>query len=334
MNNLYNLIIKRRSIRKYKQDPIPLSILKKIVNAGRLAPSAANLQPLEYIIVSDKNLCEKIFPHIRWANYIAPEGDPKEGEKPTSYIIVCVNKKIKEEGFEKDVGASVENMILAALSFGIGSCFIDAFSKSAIKEIFDLPYYIEPTTILSLGYPSESPVIEEAKDSIKYWKDENQILHVPKRPLYKIMHINKYEKKEEDQIYKVFIDGASKGNPGLAGIGVLICDFDGNKIKDLSKFIGEATSNVAEYKALILALKELKKLNINAAIIFSDSFLLVNQINEKFKVNDVKLKKLYKKAKSLIESFNFIKINYIRRSENKIADSLANKAIKEVKDEK
>ena len=81
----YDLIISRRTIRKFQQKPIKLSVLKKIVNAGRLAPSAGNLQPLEYVIIADDAIREKIFHHIGWARYIAPERNPKKNERPVAY---------------------------------------------------------------------------------------------------------------------------------------------------------------------------------------------------------------------------------------------------------
>ena len=98
---IYNAIISRRTIRKFRQKPIKLSILKRMVNAGRLAPSAGNLQPLEYVIAVDDALREKIFPNVRWARDIAPEGNPKNNERPVAYIIILVNKEISFGSFFK-----------------------------------------------------------------------------------------------------------------------------------------------------------------------------------------------------------------------------------------
>ena len=75
--NVYESILSRRSIRRFKQKEISLDILKKIVNSARLAPSAANLQPLEYLVITDKNLCSKIFETIGWAGYIKPKWTPE-----------------------------------------------------------------------------------------------------------------------------------------------------------------------------------------------------------------------------------------------------------------
>lgn len=190
---IYNAIISRRTIRKFQQKPIKLSILKRIVNAGRLAPSVGNLQPLEYVIAIDDALREKIFPNLRWAAYIAPEGNPKNNERPVAYIIILVNKEISFGSFFKyDVGASAENITLAALEEGIGCCWIGSFNRKKIENILKIPEQYSADLVLALGYPLENPEyydIEEGK-SIKYHKDTSGVLHVPKRKIADITHID------------------------------------------------------------------------------------------------------------------------------------------------
>jgi len=190
---IYNAIISRRTIRKFRQKPIKLSILKRMVNAGRLAPSAGNLQPLEYVIAVDDALREKIFPNVRWARDIAPEGNPKNNERPVAYIIILVNKEISFGSFFKyDVGASAENITLAALEEGIGCCWIGSFNRKKIENILKIPEQYSADLVLALGYPMENPEyydIEKGK-SIKYYKDTSGVLHVPKRKIADITHID------------------------------------------------------------------------------------------------------------------------------------------------
>ena len=88
--DVYKAILLRRSIRRFQQKQIPIKLLKKFVNAARLAPSAANLQPLEYFIVNDKNLCSEIFGTISWAGYIKPKWAPSPQERPVAYIIMLI----------------------------------------------------------------------------------------------------------------------------------------------------------------------------------------------------------------------------------------------------
>ncbi|MBA7509389.1 Bifunctional F420 biosynthesis protein FbiB [subsurface metagenome] len=190
---VYNTIISRRTIRKFQQKPIKLSILKRIVNAGRLAPSVENLQPLEYVIAVDDALRKKIFTNLRWAAYIAPEGNPKDGERPIAYIIILVNKVISFGSFFKyDVGASAQNITQAALEEGIGCCWIGSFNRVKIQNILKITKEYKADLVLALGYPLESPEyydIEKGK-SIKYHKDTWGVLHIPKRKLDDIIHID------------------------------------------------------------------------------------------------------------------------------------------------
>ena len=190
----YETIISRRTIRKFKQEKIDPKILKKIVNGGRLAPSAANLQPLEYLIIDDEDLKKKIFPNLAWAGYIKPKGDPGKGERPTVYIIILADKKINPAP-EMDIGASVENMNLIAGEEGIGCCWIGAFKKKKINEIIDVPENLSVELVLAMGYPLEKPVPEDIEkgSSIKYYKDASGTLHVPKRKLEDILHLNRFK---------------------------------------------------------------------------------------------------------------------------------------------
>lgn len=197
--DVYKTILKRRTIRRFKNISIPYEILEKCVDAGRLAPSASNLQPCEYIIVDKGDLLKEVFNILKWAAYISPKGDPPLGERPKAYIVVLVNKNIRIRGYEYDVGAAVENIILAALEEGIGSCCMGSINRNKLRKILDVPNSYAIDLIVALGYPNESPVEEELKDSIKYWKDENEILHVPKRKLIDILHRNTFDKPRTDQ---------------------------------------------------------------------------------------------------------------------------------------
>lgn len=123
-----------------------------------------------------------------------------------------------------------------------------------------------------------------------------------------------------------FIDGASSKNPGLAGIGVVfVCE--GKVIDSISKPIGIKTNNEAEYIALIEALQVATKKNIKSIKISSDSELIVNQINGKYKINQPHLLELNLKAKELIKQFQHFVLNHIPREQNSIADKLAKSAI-------
>lgn len=190
--SVYEIILKRRTIRRFKPEPLPLELLEKLVNAGRLAPSGANLQPLEFIIVNKPEMVNKVFPALKWAGYIAPAGNPPEGKRPVAYIVVLVNTQIKSGNGSVDAAAAIENMILTALEEGVGSCWLGSIDRNQLRSVFDIPQHYQIDSVLALGYPDESPVVEEAKDSIKYWKDDQGVLHVPKRKLSDIVHYNRF----------------------------------------------------------------------------------------------------------------------------------------------
>jgi len=188
-NNLYNLIIKRRTIRLFRQKEISLGVIKRIANAARLAPSAANFQFLEYLVITKPDLREKVFPHTRWGGYVYPKRVPSKERRPGAYIIILINKKKSVKPDIRDVGAACENILLAAISFGLGGCWIKSLERRSLRKILKIPSHYIIDSLIALGYPAESPKLEET-DSVKYWLDKKNRLHVPKRPLADISHYN------------------------------------------------------------------------------------------------------------------------------------------------
>jgi ribonuclease HI len=126
---------------------------------------------------------------------------------------------------------------------------------------------------------------------------------------------------------EIFIDGASKGNPGESGVGIVI-NRDGQAIKNISSYIGRATNNVAEYTALLYALEEALLLKAKSLKINTDSQLLARQLNKIYKVKNKNIINLYNRAVHLLTGFEKVSINHIPREENALADRLATKAIK------
>jgi len=125
----------------------------------------------------------------------------------------------------------------------------------------------------------------------------------------------------------IYSDGGARGNPGPAGIGAVIYNENKKEIATISRFLGKATNNQAEYEALIAVLKKAKDLNIKDAIVYLDSELIVKQINRDYKVKDKDLAKLFIKVHNLSLSFDKISFFHVRREFNKRADQLANEAM-------
>ena len=125
----------------------------------------------------------------------------------------------------------------------------------------------------------------------------------------------------------IYIDGAAKGNPGLAAIGVIILQ-DGRTQREVAEVIGETTNNVAEYKALIVGLENALELGATRVHVFSDSQLLVRQVNGVYKVKSLRLMPLFKQVGSLIQRLESFELQHVGRAHNTQADGLANRAIR------
>lgn len=125
----------------------------------------------------------------------------------------------------------------------------------------------------------------------------------------------------------IYVDGASRGNPGPAGVGVLLQGTDGVFRRELFEYIGEATNNVAEYRALLLALRKARALGVKAVTVFSDSELLVKQLKGEYRVRDPKLLALRQKVLTYLSSIPSFRIEHVTRELNQKADELANRAI-------
>jgi nitroreductase len=186
----YDLAVTRRTIRRFQPKPVPGELLTLLVEAARLAPSAANVQPLAFVVVDEPAKKAEVFPCLKWAAYIAPAGDPQAGEEPAAYVVTLVDTKLREKMFEYDVGAAMENMILAALAEGVGSCWLLSIDRDKLRAILGVPDPYRIDSVLALGYPAEDPAAEVMADSCRYWKDEAGRLHVPKRPLASVIHRN------------------------------------------------------------------------------------------------------------------------------------------------
>jgi len=182
------IIEKTRTFRKFEQDrDISEATLTELVDLARLGGSARNCQPWQYAIVTGTEACAKVFPFLAWAGYLSDWKGPEPGEQPNAYIICLLNSEwLKGSALEAqfDLGIATQNLLLGAMDCGIGGCRIGAFNPK-IADIFDLPGHLSVSLIVALGYPKEEVMIESCRDDndIRYWRDESNIHHVPKRSL-------------------------------------------------------------------------------------------------------------------------------------------------------
>jgi nitroreductase len=182
--NFAEAVVKRRSIRKFKENPVPEEVLNRILDAGRWAPSAGNSQPWRFVVVTEANIKRKIaanctefsknawsrFPPAR-ARYLAERGgswDKSSMTKiPVLVIVFCeILKQIDEELVLGSAWTAIENMLLAATADGLGSCiytFYDKGEEDKLKEMLFAPGGYRIAAIIQLGYPKADPPLPARK---------------------------------------------------------------------------------------------------------------------------------------------------------------------------
>jgi nitroreductase len=186
---LRDLVIKTRSYRRFQENvAISEATLRELVDLARLSGSAGNLQPLKYILSWTPEKNAKIFPTLGWARYLKEWGGPKEGERPTGYIIILGDKEISQSFFY-DTGIVCQTMLLGAMEKGLGGCMIATVDRVALRRELAIPEKFEIGLVVALGKPAETVVIDPvaATGEIKYWRDEKSVHHVPKRALADII---------------------------------------------------------------------------------------------------------------------------------------------------
>ena len=184
-----DLILKNRSYRRfYEEFNIGQDILKELIDLARLSPSAANLQPLKYFISCDSDKNSLIFPHLRWAGYLKDWPGPSEREKPSAYIIILCDTDIAKTG-GCDHGIAAQTILLGATEKGLGGCIFASIEREGLRKDLNIPEKYEILLVIAIGKPAEKVVIEEINNegNIKYWRDKDEVHHVPKRSLNDII---------------------------------------------------------------------------------------------------------------------------------------------------
>jgi nitroreductase len=195
-----DVLYARRTIRKFTQEPIPKQILTRIVEVARLAPTANNRQPLRFLVIDDPDLCRQVFPCTHWARAIAPEGTPKEGERPTAYILILAEKELETPWIAHDAGATAQTIMVAAQNHRIGTCWMASIDREALASLLNIPGKYRLDTLISMGYPAERSVYEDEQGDVTYYKDEQGTMHIPKRRLEGILWYNQIQ--EEGNTYE------------------------------------------------------------------------------------------------------------------------------------
>lgn len=180
------MVLKNRSYRRFYQEvTIARETLRELVDLARLSASAGNLQPLKYILSCDPQKNALIFSHLAWAAYLKDWAGPAEGERPSAYIVVLGDKEINQSFVGYDSGIAIQSILMGATEKGLGGCIIGSVQREELRKVLGIPLRYEILLVVALGRPREKVTIETVgpDGDIKYWRDAEDVHHVPKRHL-------------------------------------------------------------------------------------------------------------------------------------------------------
>jgi len=184
-----DLVQINRSCRRFHEDQkVGLETLKELVNLGRMSASGANLQPLKYILSCDSKTNADIFSCLAWAGYLKDWAGPVEGERPAAYIVVLGDTSITQD-VGCDHGIAAQTIMLGAREKGLAGCMLGSINRKLLRDLLNVPEHLKILLVLAIGKPNEQIVLEALgpDGSIRYWRDSEDVHHVPKRKLEDIV---------------------------------------------------------------------------------------------------------------------------------------------------
>ena len=184
-----HLVPKCRSYRRFDAGvPVDMATLKELVSLARCASSAANRQPLKYVLSCSPEMNSRIFPSLAWATYLKDWKGPETAERPAAYIVLLLDTNITQSA-DVDVGIAAQTILLAATERGLGGCMLGAIKRDQLGVTLSLPPHLAIALVLAIGKPAESVVLEDmpADGSVKYYRDADGTHHVPKRSVTELI---------------------------------------------------------------------------------------------------------------------------------------------------
>ncbi len=182
---IYELIRKNRTYRRFHQEvAIHRTDLEELIDLARLSSSGANLQSLKYVLSCDPETNGRIFPLLKWAGYLPEWNGPEEGERPSAYLVMLLDKDISSNCLW-DHGIACQSILLGACEMGLGGCMFGSVDRDGLRASLKIPESYDILLVIALGKPKEKVVLEELNESgsVKYWRDAKKVHHVPKRKL-------------------------------------------------------------------------------------------------------------------------------------------------------
>jgi len=184
-----DLIKANRTCRRFdEQHRITPATLLELVDLARLSASAANLQPLKYILSCAPATNARIFECLKWAYYLKDWPGPEAAERPVAYLIMMNDTRIST-ALDCDHGIAAQSILLGAREKGLAGCMLAAVNRPKLSTALNIPKSLEIKLVLAIGKPKETIVIDDldAKGDIRYWRDDEHVHHVPKRRLEDIV---------------------------------------------------------------------------------------------------------------------------------------------------
>jgi len=184
-----DLVLANRSYRRFQQNvAVSRETLRELVDLARCSASGVNRQPLKYILAGEPEKNAKIFATLAWAQLLKGWGGPKEGERPSAYIVILGDKEISQT-FGIDPGIAAQSITLGAVEKGLGACMLGNIKKDVLRKSLAIPERFEILLVIALGKPGEKVVLETIgpDGDTAYWHDEKDVHHVPKRKLEDII---------------------------------------------------------------------------------------------------------------------------------------------------
>ncbi len=181
---MQELVRKSRSYRRFHEEkPIAHEVLTGLVELARFAPSASNMQPLKFVLVCSPERNKLVFPCLTFARHLQDWPGPAEGERPAAYIIILGDNEISKS-VPWDHAIAAQTIALGAAEKGIGACIFASINRERLRRALKVPSRYRILLVVALGIPNETIVLEDMKgNEWVYWRDENGVHHVPKRPL-------------------------------------------------------------------------------------------------------------------------------------------------------
>lgn len=179
------LVLKNRSVRRYDNSfQVSRKHLEGLVELARCSPCAANLQNLRFFLSAEQDTNQKIFQHVKWANYLRYWDGPAPQEAPSAYILILCHPDCGKFHLV-DTGIAAQTIMLGATELGLNGCMIASMDKNAIHTVLGLPDAYDIVLAIALGKAAETIILEDTidPDDIEYYRDDEGVHHVPKRPL-------------------------------------------------------------------------------------------------------------------------------------------------------